>query len=430
MTTNQAKEKKPASFMKTGLPFFVMAHAAQHFMTALQQPLFPVVTSYFNIESYTESSLVPASYGLASAAGQLLCGWLGDRILPSILIMIGTLGVALAGVAVGLSQTYVMFLLFLGLMGLVSGGYHPAATPLVSSSVDPKMRGRALGIHLVGGNSAFFVAPIIAAVILSAYGDNLGWRLSFLILAVPTVLFSIAFWVYLSKRGGNAHVQTIRRSVPDMKAPQPGYKRRLIAFLTIMVIGGGVTMSVVPFLPLYMTRELGIPKDVAAGLMSITFSSGLWAGPVGGYFGDKIGSVKVIIATGIIGGVILFSYKYVSYGWSLYLVLWLQGLFQSLRMPVTEAFIMSQAPGKHRSKIFGIYYSTMQWTGAIFAIPGGVLLDKFGFHTMFTWAGIVLVISAFIDAVFIWDAKDDYNAEMETEKAAIEQAHRDAGTKK
>ena len=111
-------------------------------------------------------------------------------------------------------------------------------------------------------------------------------------------------------------------------------------------------------------------------------------------------------------------------------MLWAQGLFQSLRMPVTEAFIMSQAPGKHRSKIFGIYYSTMQWTGAIFAIPGGVLLDKFGFHTMFAVAGITVVITSIIDAIFIWDAKDHYNAEMEAEKAAIEQAHRDAGTRK
>ncbi len=416
--------------MKKGLPFFVLAHAAQHFLPALQQPLFPVVTSYFKIESYSEASFIPASYGLASAVGQVLCGWLGDKILPTILIMIGTLGVAVAGVAVGLSQSYIMFLAFMVVMGLVSGGYHPAATPLVSSSVDPRVRGRALGIHAVGGNTGFFVAPIIAAVILSTYGNSLGWRLSFLVLAVPTVLFSIAFWIYLAKRGGNAHVETIRRSIPDMKPPQPGYKRRLIAFLTIMVVGGGVTMSVVPFLTLYMTRNLGVPEDVTAGLMAIVFSSGLWAGPVGGYLGDKLGSVKVIIATGLIGGVILFSYRYVTYGWSLYLLLWFQGLFQALRMPVTEAFIMSQAPGPHRSKIFGIYYSTMQWTGAIFAIPGGVLLDKFGFDKMFFFAGITIMATAVIDAIFIWDARDHYNEEMEAERAAIEEAHRNAGTGK
>jgi MFS family permease len=432
MTTSQAvePETKPKSFLRTGLPFFVLAHAAHHFLMALQQPLFPTIRTYFKVETYTEASFIPMSFALASAIGQLPGGILADKIGPVALIMVGTLGVALAGVAVGLSQSYVMFLVFLMLMGLLSGGYHPSATPLISASVDPKIRGRALGIHLVGGNSAFFVTPIIAGGIVAAFGPDLGWRLSFLILAVPTIVFAVIFWWYLTKRGGNAHVQAIKRSIPEMKAPQPGYKRRLIAFLTIMVIGGGVTMSVTPFLTLYMTDNLGVPEAIAGGLMSIVFSSGLWAGPVGGLIGDKIGSVKVIIATGLVGGVLLFSYKYVSYGWSLYLLLWLQGLFQSMRMPVTEAFIMSQAPGKHRSKIFGLYYSTMQWTGAIFALPGGVLLDHFGFNTMFTWAGIGVFLTAIVNAFFIWDAKDHYNAEMEAEKAAIAQAHKDAGTKK
>jgi MFS family permease len=428
MTASQVKEKKPASFMRTGLPFFVMAHAAHHFLMALQQPLFPTIRTYFNIKTYEEASFIPVSFALASATGQLPGGWLADKFGPTFLIMVGTLGVAVAGVLVGLSQTFVMFLVFLMLMGILSGGYHPAATPLISASVDPKLRGRALGIHLVGGNSAFFVTPIIAGGIVAAFGPP-GWRYSFLILAVPTVLFGVIFWWYLTKRGGAAHVEAIKRSIPDMKPPQPGYKRRLIAFLTLMVVGGGLTMSVMPFLTLYMTDELKVPEAVAGGLMSIVFSSGLWAGPVGGWISDKIGSVKVIIATGLIGGLLLYGFKYVSYGWSLYILLWLQGLNQSIRMPVTEVFIMSQAPGKHRSKIFGIYYSTMQWTGAIFAYPGGVLLDRYGFHTMFTWAAIGVGVTAIITAFFILDAKDHYNAEMEAEKAAIDQAHQDAGKK-
>jgi nitrate/nitrite transporter NarK len=84
------------------------------------------------------------------------------------------------------------------------------------------------------------------------------------------------------------------------KPPQPGYKRRLIAFLIMMVVGGGIGMSVIPFLTLYMTDKLGASNALAGGLMSIVFSSGLWAGPVGGYISDKIGSIKVIIVTGII----------------------------------------------------------------------------------------------------------------------------------
>lgn len=422
MGTGNTTGPKRRSFIWSSLPFFIMAHAAHHFLMALQQPLFPTIRDYFQVKTYTEASAIPMSFALASATGQIPAGWLADKFGPTFLIMVGTLGVAVAGVLVGISQTFVMFIIFLMLMGILSGGYHPAATPLISASVDPQQRGRALGFHLVGGNSAFFVAPIIAGAIVGAFGEDAGWRYSFFILSIPTIVFGIIFYIFLSRHAGKDHVEEVKKRIIVEKPPQPGYKRRLIAFLTMMVVGGGVSMSVIPFLTLYMTDELGASNAVAGGLMSVVFSSGLWAGPVGGYLSDKIGSVKVIIATGLLSGAVIFLFRFVSLGWGLYIVLFLQGLVMSLRMPVTEVFIMSQAPAKHRSKIFGIYYSTMQYTGAIFVLPGGYLLELYGFHTMFTVAAIGVTAVAFITALFIWDAKDNYRHPNDALEASIEEA--------
>lgn len=380
---------------------------------ALQQPLFPTMRDYFKIETYTKASTIPMAFALASATGQLPAGWFADRFGPVPLIMIGTLGVAVAGVLVGLSANFVMLIITLMLMGLLSGGYHPAATPLISASVEPQLRGRALGFHLVGGNAAFFVAPIVAAAVVGAFGEESGWRYSFFILAVPTVVFGLIFYVYLSRRGGKAHVEKVKQRITEERPPQPGYKRRLIAFLTMMILGGGIGMSILPFLTLYMTDELGASNAMAGGLMAVVFSSGLWAGPVGGYISDKIGSVKVIIATGLLSGVLIYAFKLVELGPSLYVLLFFQGLIMAIRMPVTEVFIMTQAPGKHRSKIFGIYYSTMQYTGAIFVLPGGYLLERFGFDTMFTWAAVGVTIVAVITAFFIYDARDHYRDETQ-----------------
>ncbi|HEY98298.1 MAG TPA: MFS transporter [Dehalococcoidia bacterium] len=381
---------------------------------ALQQPLFPAIRDYFKIGTYFEASAVPAAFAFASATGQLPAGWFADRFGPTPLIIIGTLGVAVAGVLVGISPNFIMLLVFLILMGLLSGGYHPAATPLISASVDPQIRGRALGLHLIGGNAAFFVSPIIAGAILGAFGEESGWRYSYLILAIPTVVFGLIFLVYLSRRGGSAHVKAVKQQIIVEKPPQPGYKRRLIAFLTMMVIGGGIGMSVLPFLTLYMTDILKASNATAGGLMSIVFSSGLWAGPLGGYISDKIGSVKVIIVTGILGGVLIYIFKLVTLGPTLYILLFFHGLVMAIRMPVTEVFIMTQAPAKHRSKIFGVYYSTMQYTGAIFAIPGGYFVERFGFDTMFTWAAVGVTAVAIITAFFIFDANDHYHAEADS----------------
>ncbi len=385
-----------------------MAHAAHHFLTALPQPLLPFIYNEFDLDE-ASVAYVPSAYAFASATGQLPAGWLADRFGPAVLIAIGTLGVAVAGVLVGLSHTYTMLLVFLVFMGLLSGGYHPAATPLISASVEPERRGRALGFHLVGGNSAFFIAPIIAAAVSGVWG----WRASFFVLAIPTAVFGLLFYIYLTRRGGKAHVEAAKQKIVVEKPPQPGHKRRLIAFLTMMVVGGGAGMSVLPFLTIYIHKELGASEAVAGGLLSIVFSSGLWAGPLGGYISDKIGSVKVIIATSLLSGILIYAFKLVTLGPSLYILLFFHGLNMAVRMPVTEVFIMTQSPGRHRSKIFGIYYSTMQYTGAIFAIPGGYLIREFGYHAMFTYVAYVVAVVAVITSLFIWDAKDHYQSETQ-----------------
>jgi MFS family permease len=345
---------------------------------------------------------VTSAFSISSGAAQLPAGWLADRIGPTWLITIGVLGVGIGGALVGISNSYTMLLVFLVLMGLMAGGYHPASTPLISLSVPPNQRGRALGLHLIGGNSSFFLAPIIAGAIAAVWG----WRGSYIALAIPTIILGFCFFLYLNKRYGKAHIEAMKRKQMEERPPQEGYRRRLIAFLTMMVLGGGAGASVNAFLPVYIKEVLGASNKISAMSLSIIFSSGLWAGPVGGWISDRIGSAKVIIATDILSGLLIFALKGSSLGWGLWVVLWSIGVVQALRFPVAEVFIMSQAPARNRSMVYGIYYSTMQYTGAIFAPIMGGFIDRFGYKTMYNFSAWAVTAVAVITALFIFDAKD------------------------
>jgi MFS transporter, FSR family, fosmidomycin resistance protein len=399
METSPAEPKKK-SFFLTSLPFFILAHATHHLLTALPQPMLPYIQEEFNL-NYVSSGAVTSAFSLSAGAAQLPSGWLADKFGPTILITMGILGVAIGGLLIGFSNTYTTLLIFMIFMGLMSGGYHPAATPLISLSVPVKMRGRALGLHLIGGNSSFFLAPLIAGAIAAAWG----WRGAFQTLAIPTAILGVFFFIYLSRKYGKAHVEAMKHKQAEESPPQPGYKRRLWSFLIMMVIGGGAAATINSFLTLYIKKELGASNEVAAMSLSIIFSSGLWAGPVGGFLSDRFGSTRVIIVTGILGGAILFALKEVQLGFGLWAVLWVMGVIQALRFPVTEVFIMSQAPARYRSTIYGVYYSTMQYTGAIFAPIMGHYIDVFGFHTMFNFAAWVVTAVAVATSFFIWDAK-------------------------
>ncbi len=405
----ESQPAKPRSFMRTALPWFIMAHFGHHLLTALPSPLLPAIRSEFGLD-YTRASFVTTSFALAGGAAQIPSGWLADRIKPTILIAIGTLGVALGGIIVGLSHTYIMLLVCLVIMGLMTGGYHPASTPLISSMVEPQRRGQALGFHLVGGNSSFFVSPIIAGLIMTAL-PSLTWRGPFIILALPTAVFGIIFYIYLAHKGGKTHAERSRQRIASESPPQPGYKRRLIAYMMMMFLGGGAGMSVRAFITLYMTDVLHVSDARAAMLFSIMYLPGIFGGPIlGGWLSDRIGNVKMVIITALISGLVIFGINAVSLGFGFYALLFIIGLNSAIRMPITEVFIISQTPPRNRSTIFGVYYSTMQYTGAIFAPILGFFIERYGFHSMFTYSAITVTAVAVITALFYMDAKDNYSA--------------------
>ncbi|HEY41925.1 MAG TPA: MFS transporter [Dehalococcoidia bacterium] len=206
-------------------------------MGSLLTPLLPFIRSDLMLNK-TQVGALGSAYNLPYGLGQLPGGWLADRIGPRRLILVGISGVAAAGLLVGIAPTYIVMAVFLVLLGLVGGGYHPAASPLVSASVAEQNRGRALGLHQIGGTASFFLTPLIAAGIASA----LGWRGSFIAVAIPTFFFGIALYFILGRRGYAAAPQPDTTTQQATTPAAPGQKRRLVVFVIL-----GIVLQVIVF---------------------------------------------------------------------------------------------------------------------------------------------------------------------------------------
>ena len=378
---------KARSFFLTVLPMYILGHCAHHLLTALPMPLLPFIRSEFGLD-YTHAAFVTSSFAIAAGFGQLPAGWLADKIGATIPLLMGILGVAVFGIFIGTSQTYIMLLILMMLMGLMSGGYHPAATPMISNSVPPAQRGRALGWHLIGGNVAFFFGPIVAGVIAGFWG----WRGAFICLAIPTGIIGVVFLAFLKSGSSKVHAEQLKKEHGEEQPPPPGNIRRLVAFLTMTVLAGGAGMSVMAFFTLYAVDILGLTEANAAKILSLIFVSGLYAGPIGGWLSDKFGRVPIIVICGVVDGLMIFALPRVQWGFLFFLVLFAMGLVLALRMPVTEAFLIGQTAPRYRSRVFALYYFTMQYTGAVFAPFMGKLVDLWGFTRCFTISAIIVVV--------------------------------------
>ena len=343
-----------------------------------------------------------AAFNIPYGISQLPAGWLADHIGPRLLIAIGICGVALAGFLVGFSQTYILMIVFLGLMGVLGGGYHPASPPVISALVEPKNRGRALGVHLIGGSASFFLTPLIGIAIATAWG----WRGSFITLAVPTMAFGIVFYVLMGRRAATKRVEHRITNSHNKAPPTSGRLRRLTAFIILSTFAGAVTFSIIAFVPLLMVDHFSVSKETAAAFISLIYSAGLWASPLGGYLSDRLGRVPVVLAVCLITGPVLYLLSLAPYGLGIGALLLTIGMIQYIRMPVSEAYIIGQTSEYNRSTILGIYYfGNLEGTGLLTPVIG-YLIDQFGFSTSFTIVAAITVTVTLACSILLWGKRD------------------------
>ncbi|TVQ37153.1 MAG: MFS transporter [Spirochaetaceae bacterium] len=374
---------------------FILAHFFHHLMTALVVPLLPFIRDDFGL-TYAQSGLVVSAFTLAYGIGQLPAGWLADRIGPRYVLTVGVAGVALAGAAIGLSLRYQTLIVLLICMGIAGGGYHPAAAPLISAAVPAPQRGRALGLHLIGGSASHLVAPLTGVLI----AGWLGWRGSFIVLSLPVLLFGVILFTILTRHEIRARAgRAAKAGIADDAADVPTRPALIAVFLIMTALVGAFTGSSIAFLPLYLVDVFGASEQAAAVFLSAFFATGIWASPLGGAVSDRYGPFAVFMVLAIAVGPLIMLLGAARH-WSLVALVML-GISITLfvRMPVSETYLVSVVRKRNRSTVLGIYFfAGMEASGVITPILGHVI-DIYGFRAGYTAVGAVLTVIILFGAV-------------------------------
>ncbi len=384
--------------MMSGLmPLFVLAHFSHHFTAAIFQPLTPFIRDEFSL-NYQQMGLMMSAHNIAYGASHLPAGWLTDRLGPRIMIMLGISGVALFAILTGLAPSYIIMAALLVMVGIMGGGYHPAASPLVAASVAKKYRGSALGLHQIGGTASFFLAPLIAAAIF----QFLSWRGTIISMAIPAFIIGIVLFVLLGKRGYAKKATPMTADIQPEATEASGSVRRLIPFITLGMILQVLIFGAVSYIALFAVDDLHATEETGAFLFALFHFAGLWAGPVGGYLSDRIGTIPVMLTVSLVAGPALYLLGMTSLGWSVWLVLLLLGICMYISMPVTESHIITHSPPHRRSTVLGVYYFASRGGIGLSTLVMGILADHYGFEAIFTVTGGILLGVAIICSLLIF----------------------------
>lgn len=367
-----------------------MAHFGHHLLTAITVPMLPLIRSEFGLD-YTQSGLVVSAFTVTYGISQLLSGWLADHIGRRISITVATLGVAVCGLLVGISHTYIMMMVLLGVMGLLGGGYHPSASPAISSIVEPENRSTALGIHLIGGSASYFLAPLMAIAIAAA----LGWRGSYIVLAIPAIIFGSIFYIAMRRLPILDKVRRKASSADSQVTEPPGRIRRLVAVIVLSSFSAGIMFSAISFIPLFLVDHFGVSKEVGGIFISIYYSTGLWASTLGGYLADRFGKIRIMLLACFALGFLSYFLNLAPFGVALGALVMIMGMFNYFRMPVVESYVIQNTSEKRRSTVMGIYFFTATEGAGVLSPLIGYLIDSLGFYYTYTIAAVsILIVTA------------------------------------
>ena len=379
------------------------AHFSHHVLMAILVPLLPFIRDEFGL-TYAQTGLVTSAFTISYGASQLPAGWLADRIGPRFLLLFGITGVAVAGAIVGVAPVYAAVILALVLMGIAGGGYHPSASAVIANLVPPHRRGQALGVHIIGGSTSYFLAPLIAAGVVSA----VGWRGTFLSLSVPVALLGIAVFVLVTMyvhghpsagfrvptSSGDARERPKEGAWQGERVDDAAHRRRGAAHMTVFLVltgimGAGVG-SVIPYIPLHLVDARGVDERIAAGVISVIFAAGFFAAPLGGMLSDRLGRVRVMIATGLLTGPAIALVVLAPFPVPLAIALLFVGVLMFVRMPSSEAHIISEVSVRRRSTVLGIYFFASSEAGAVLTPLLGAAIDRWGFTAGIVGMGAVV----------------------------------------
>lgn len=367
---------------------FVAAHFFHHLLTSIIAPLLPMIRDDFSL-TYTQAGLVPSAFTLVYGLAQLPSGWVADKVGSRYLLFIGVSGVAVAGMLVGLSWSFPVLLAALALMGIAGGGYHPSAAPLVSQAVEPSKRGKALGMHLVGGSGSHFVSPL-AAVFIAGF---IGWQGAFLAISIPVFIFGFVLFILLRIR--QIGVSGVGRKQNKEETAEPSQYRPLVEIVVFLIITSfinAVNGAIIAFIPLYGVDGIGVSRQASAIFLSVYFAAGMLGAPVIGGLADRLNLRKLFFILSLAAGPMIMLMG-VSGSWILLIgIMMVLGMLMFARMVVSETFFVTFVPLKIKSTILGIYYFGGMEGSGILAPILGKSIDTWGFSLSFIGIGIMVLI--------------------------------------
>jgi predicted MFS family arabinose efflux permease len=335
---------------------------------------------------------------IAAFVSSLLMGIMSIRFKHKSLLMTGLLLLSVALLGCSQAPNFILLLMFTILAGLGAAMVMPMTTTLVAKHLPLQKRTRAIGMLMATLSVSFLIgAPVIS------YISNIGgWRLAFLVYALPFPLLGLSLaFKGLPHESESEKTSTSKRSLAD------GYKgvlsnRSAVACLLGNALSSatfaGITLYSISFYRQHFLVSKGMATYFMIGL-SLSYTIGAL---ISSRFVNKFGRKPVTIISVFMTGVFIIFFTIVPYLW-LSLGLTLVGcFFAGIRVTANISLTIEQVP-EFRGTLMSISAASANMGSALGSGLGGLALLLFDYEGVGPSLGLLGLASAIIVHLFAVD---------------------------
>ncbi len=236
---------------------------------------------------YDQMGLISTGNFIGYLLSVALSPWLIRRYRPRVVICSGLLLVCFCMFAISRVDTLVSLVVLYGLVGVGSGFANIPSMVLVSHWFRRNKRGMAAGLMIAGNGLAIIIAGLTVPQLNLTYG----WRSSWLVLALVSLLAALFAWLVVRNDPGELGLEPYGRFEAVEQSELGGSTNgRILLQLGIIYLIFGLTYMVYgTFIVTTMVDEFGFSAARAGQLWSWVGFFALFSGVLFGSVSDRIG---------------------------------------------------------------------------------------------------------------------------------------------
>ena len=386
-----------------------IGHGFTHWYPATFYLLLPVIGKELGL-SYGQIGFIMTFQFIVTSLFNVPGGMLVDLVRrKGMLMAISLLWVGIPYFLMSFTNSYVMLLLCVALVGMGNNLWHPTAISTLSQRY-PERKGFALSIHGMGANIGDALAPLTIGALLGL----LGWKQVVVWNIIPGVALAAVVMISLRTLRPPGSVIVSDKKTLSAKGFISDFgqlvKNKSLIFISTSSAFRSMTQNaLLTYLPLYLAYSIKLDPFWVGFSMFALQAFGFIAAPISGNLSDRLGRKKIVMTSMLMTGVILVAMGFAGQSNFFVVFIALLGFFLFAVRSVMQAWLMDITPKQMAGTSVGLLFGMQSFGSSISPLVGGLIADRYGLNATFYFIACTIMIANLMVFLIPERAKNSVN---------------------